>query len=55
MGTAYPIAPCQKALAAFDRGEKKLHVSQMFGINRNTLDEWWKRRAAMGQVSAKGY
>lgn len=55
MGAAYPIEMRQKALAAVDRGEKKLHVSRMFGISRNTLDEWLKLRAATGQVSPKVY
>ena len=55
MGAAYPIEIRQKALAAVDRGEKKLPVSRMFGISRNTLDEWLKLRAATGQVSPKVY
>ena len=55
MGAAYPLEMRQKALAAVDRGEKKLHVSRMFGISRNTLDEWLKLRAATGQVSPKVY
>lgn len=55
MGAAYPLKMRQKALAAVDRGEKKRHVSRMFGISRNTLDEWLKRRAATGQVAPKTY
>jgi transposase len=55
MGAAYPLEMRQKALAAVDRGEKKLHVSRMFGISRNTLDDWLKRRAATGQIAPKAY
>ena len=55
MDAAYPIEMRQKALAAVDRGDKKLHVSRMFGISRNTLDEWVKLREATGQVSPKVY
>jgi transposase len=55
MGAAYPIEMRRKALAAVERGEKKLHVSRMFGISRNTLDEWLKRRAATREVAPKTY
>ncbi len=55
MGAAYPLEMRQKALAAVDRGEKKLHVSRMFGISRNTLDAWLKHRVATGQVVPKAY
>lgn len=55
MGAAYPIEMREKAIAAVDRGEKKLHVSRMFGISRNTLDEWLKLREATGQVAPKVY
>jgi len=33
MATSYPIELRQKAVAAVDRGEKKSHVSRMFGIS----------------------
>lgn len=55
MGAAYPVEMRQKALAAVDRGEKKLHVSRMFDISRNTLDLWLKRREATGQVEPQAY
>ena len=55
MGAAYPLEMRQKALATIDRSEKKLHVSRMFDISRNTLDEWLKLRAATSPVAAKVY
>ena len=55
MGAAYPLERRQTALAAVDRGDKKLHVSRLFGISRNTLDEWLKLCAATGQFSPKVY
>jgi transposase len=42
----------QKAIAAVERGEKKINVSQMFDISRNTLDLWLKRKAELGHCRA---
>lgn len=42
----------QKALAAVKRGERKIAVSQMFHISRNTLDVWLKRQAQTGDCGA---
>jgi len=42
----------QKALAAVKRGERKLDVSQMLHISRNTLDAWLKREAQTGDCGA---
>ena len=53
MATIYPLELRQKAVAAVDRGEKKLHVSRMFGISRNTLDQWLYRRAETGSLAPK--
>ncbi|MEM1368415.1 MAG: helix-turn-helix domain-containing protein, partial [Cyanobacteria bacterium P01_H01_bin.15] len=43
----------QKAVEAVDRGEQKSQVSRMFGISRNTLDLWLKRRVETGSVAPK--
>jgi transposase len=53
MATSYPIELRQKAVAAVDRGEKKSHVSRMFGISRNTLDQWLHRRVETGSLASK--
>ena len=42
----------RKALAAVKRGERKIDVSKMFGISRNTLDLWIKREAETGDCRA---
>lgn len=41
-----------KVLAAVDRGEKKSHLSRLFGISRNTIDLWLKRRECTGSATA---
>lgn len=38
----------QKAIAAVRRGERKIDVSKMFKISRNTLDLWLKREEETG-------
>lgn len=35
----------QKAIAAVQRGERKIDVSRLFSISRNTLDLWLKSAA----------
>ena len=46
----------QKAIAAVERGERKTDVSHMFGVSRNTLDLWLKRKAQTGNCETiKGY
>jgi len=42
----------QKALEAVKRGERKVDVSEMFNISRNTLDLWLKREAETGDCEA---
>ena len=42
----------QKAIAAVKRGERKVEVSQMFNISRNTLDLWLKREEQTGNCEA---
>ena len=39
-------------IAAVRRGERKKDVSQMFNINRNTLELWLKREAESGDCQA---
>ena len=41
-----------KAIAAVDRGERKIEVCRMLGISRNTLDLWLKQREQVGSISA---
>jgi transposase len=46
----------QKAIAAVKRGERKIDVSKMFNISRNTLDLWLKREEQTGGCQAiQGY
>jgi transposase len=42
----------QKVMAALERGERKSHISRMFGISRNTLDIWLKRQETTGKIGA---
>ena len=42
----------QKAIAAVKRGERKVEVSEMFNISRNTLDLWLSREAQTGDCGA---
>lgn len=42
----------QKALAAVDRKEEKTQICRTFGISRNTLHTWLKRREQTGSVAA---
>ncbi|AFY38266.1 transposase [[Leptolyngbya] sp. PCC 7376] len=42
-----------KAVAAFDKGERKSDICRFFGISRNTLDLWLKRREKIGSVAPK--
>lgn len=41
-----------KAIAAVERGERKIDVSKMLNISRNTLDLWLKRKERMGYCRA---
>ena len=38
----------QKAISAFERGERKTHVCRIFNLSRNTLDLWLKRKKETG-------
>ena len=42
----------QKAIAAFQGGERKSAVCRMFNLSRNTLDLWLKRQAESGDYQA---
>lgn len=42
----------QKAIAAVERGERKIEVSRMFNISRNTLDQWLQRQEQTGKCEA---
>ena len=52
MPGAYSHDLRQKVMAAIDRGEQKSHVSRMFGISRDTIDRWLKRRDQTGTAQA---
>ena len=41
-----------KAIEAIKRGEKKIHVSRLFKISRNTLDLWLKKERETGDYQA---
>jgi len=41
-----------KAIAAVERGERKIDVSRMLNISRNTLDLWLKRQEHQGNCRA---
>src|SRR4028118_1752338 len=41
-----------KALDAIKRGERKIDVSRMLNISRNTLDLWLKRKEQTGVCQA---
>jgi transposase len=41
-----------KAIAAVERGEKKITVCRLLGISRNTLDLWIKRKEKTGDCQA---
>ena len=41
-----------KAIAAVKRGERKIDVSRMFNISRNTLDLWLQRVEQTGDAQA---
>jgi transposase len=41
-----------KAIAAVERGERKIDVSRMLNISRNTLDLWLKRVEQVGDARA---
>jgi transposase len=41
-----------KAVAAVKRGEKKIEVSRLFKISRNTLDLWLKKERETGGYQA---
>lgn len=42
-----------KAVAAFDRGERKSDICRFLEISRNTLDLWLKRREESASVAPK--
>ncbi len=52
MAGAYSNDLREKVMMAIDRGEKKIHISWMFNISRDTINRWLKRRAATGSVQA---
>jgi transposase len=56
MPSAYSLDLRQKAVEAIDRGVRKSEVLRMFGISRDSLDRWLKRRSEQGSVqAAQGY
>jgi len=55
MTAAYSVDLREKAVSAFDRGEKKSHICRTLNISRNTLDQWLKRREEEGSIAPKEY
>ena len=55
MPAAYSVDLREKAIAAYERGERKTDVCRTFDISRNTLDLWLKRRRETGTVSPTVY
>lgn len=55
MPSADSIELRHKAVAAYDRGERKSDVCRTFDISRNTLDLWLKRREEKGDVAPTTY
>jgi transposase len=53
MPAPYDLDLREKAIAAVERGERKSNVARLFGISRNTLDLWLKRKAETGSAAAK--
>lgn len=43
----------EKVLSAIDKGTKKSKVIEMFGVSRDSIDRWLKRRATVGHIHAK--
>ena len=52
MASPYSLDLRTKAVNAVDQGQRKCDVCRMFGISRNTLDLWLKRRDKTGSVAA---
>lgn len=55
MARAYSMDLREKAVSAFDRGEKKSQVCRTLNISRNTLDLWLKRRTEKGTIAPRNY
>ena len=60
MPSPYSYDLRSKAIAAAERGERKVDVCRTFGISRNTLHLWLKRKNETGDYEAltgfqKGY
>lgn len=54
MGKAYSYDFRQKVMEAIEQnGYKKQEASEMFNISRNTINLWFQRKAATGDVQAK--
>ncbi|CAA9314327.1 Mobile element protein [uncultured Leptolyngbya sp.] len=54
MARAYSYDFRQKVIQAIELdGYKKSEASEMFNISRNTIDLWFQRKAATGDVQAK--
>lgn len=55
MPAAYSLDLREKAIAAYERGERKIDVCRTLDISRNTLDQWLKLRRETGIVAPKTY
>ena len=56
MAAPYSYDLRQKVIKAVDGGMKKSEAARVFGLSRNTIDLWLKRRETTGEFQAKsGY
>nr|WP_225901155.1 IS630 transposase-related protein [[Leptolyngbya] sp. PCC 7376] len=53
MPTPHSLDLHLKVFAVFDKGERESDICRFFGISRNTLDLWLKRREKIGSVAPK--
>lgn len=52
MPSPYSYDLRRKAIEAVERGERKIDVCRTFGISRNTLHQWLKRKDETGDYQA---
>ena len=50
MAAPYQYELRMEVIAAIEQGQKKSEVARKFGISRNTVHRWWKRRKATGSI-----
>lgn len=53
MGKSYSVDLRLRVLGAVDGGMSKMAAHHLFGVSRSTIDDWFKLRAATGDVAGK--